>query len=59
MKIEKKIITIRLTAGEAEWLYDQLEKIRREHGQGGAAPSALKESFRAASLQDRIQSEGT
>jgi len=50
MKTEKKKVTITLTAKEAQWLWNQLETLRR------SAP-ASELSFQAKSLQDRLESE--
>lgn len=59
MTITKKKITLSLTAKESEWLWNKLEKIRREYSENKSNPMAQQQAFAAESLQDRIQSEGT
>jgi hypothetical protein len=57
MIITKKTVTIKLTAAEAEWLWYKLEGVAQQAKESGT-PSALKDGFKAESLQDRIASEG-
>jgi hypothetical protein len=57
---KKKALTIKLTASEAEWLLNKLERIvieARELAKRGGGPSAIEQKCKAESLQDRIRSE--
>lgn len=54
---DKKNITVKFTAREASWLYEQLEQIKRTNQAIGATPLMQAQAFMALSLQDRIDSE--
>lgn len=65
MSTEKKTLTVRFTANEANWLLAKLDRIVNECREKakqaaigvGPSPSLLREQFQAESIMDRIRSE--
>jgi len=59
-KDNKKTVTIKLTAKEANWLLSKLDSIQNrsiDESKKSGSRSALEEAFKADSLMDRINSE--
>lgn len=56
--ITKRMVVIKLTAHEANWLVKKLEGIEQAGKRAEAAPLTQRDGFMAESLIDRLESEG-